>query len=193
MRIVAFGHRKRVGKDTAAKFLISHTRMTYPGLNVRKAGFSDKVKSIACELFCKHGLQAGDFYEEPQNAHLRYERLPGIEKTPVELWIGVGNGLRAATVNSVWYDYLLGNVRADLLVVKDMRFPGEADGILSQGGLVYRIDRPGVRQDNDGADDQLVGYDRWSGVITNDGDLNDLHAKIVAIAGDVLGVRQLRV
>lgn len=196
MKIIAFGHRKRVGKDTAAKFLISHLRMTQRGICVQKAGFADKVKSLACELYGHHGLMPGDFYEQSENEHLRKVRLPGIGKTPVEIWIGVGNGLRANVHDATWYEYLLRATRGvDVLVIKDMRFPVEANGILERGGHVYRIDRPGIPEDADGADDQLVTFDRWTGVLTNDSDLRIFYEKVVEVADRLLradGVRPVR-
>lgn len=186
MKIIAFGHRKRTGKDTAANFLVSHLRMTYPGINVQKRGFADKLKAVAHELYAHHGLKPGSYYEEPENAHLRYVKLPGIGMTPVEIWIALGNGVRDRVHEATWYEYLLNSSRVDVLVVKDMRFPREAEGILALGGHVYRIDRDVAPVDADGADDQLVNFDKWTGKISNNGTLQDFHREVVQIADRLL-------
>lgn len=185
MKIVAFGHRKRVGKDTAARFLISHLQVKWAGIKVVKAGFADKLKAIGHDLYGHLGLMDAEFYEQEQNAHLRYVKLAEINKTPVEIWIGLGNGVRDAVYDATWLAYLLKKTKCDIMVVKDMRFPIEADAILDRGGRVYRIDRADVKLDRDGADDQLLSYDRWTGTIDNSGDLNELYKKIVQI-GDSL-------
>lgn len=193
MRIIAFGHRKRVGKDTAARFLVSHLRITQRGISVQVAGFADKLKDIAYDLYGHLGLMSRGFYEDPENEHLRKVKLPGINKTPVEIWIAIGNGLRDLVHDSTWYDYLLRVTKGvDVLVVKDMRFPVEANGILDRGGRVYRIDRPGIPEDADGADDQLITFNRWTGVITNASDLRAFHEKIVEVADDLFRADDMR-
>jgi len=181
MKIVAFGHRKLVGKDTAAKFLVSHVSTTRKGLSIKVAGFADKLKSVCCDLYRWSGLMPGEFYEQPENAHLKGVKLPLIGMSPREIWIKFANSIRDWRMDT-WYQYLLSTVKCDLLVVKDMRFPNEADGILQRGGHVYRITRAAAPIEDDGADDQLIGYDRWTGTIENDGTLRDLHEKVVEVA-----------
>jgi hypothetical protein len=182
MLIVAFGHRKRVGKDKAAQFLISHLRIKHRGLSIIRAGFADKVKAVCYDLYKHRGLQSADFYEEPQNEHLREVILPSLNLTPRQVWINLANSIRASVSEATWFEYLLENTKADVLVVKDMRFPIEADGILAKGGKIYRIDRSEGSIDVDGADEALDDYDRWTGTITNDGTLHEFHNKIVQIA-----------
>lgn len=184
MKIIAFGHRKRVGKDTSARFLISDLRLRMHGKKIVKAGFADKVKDVAHQIYGWAGLREGDFYEDDRNAHLREVVLPLIGKTPRQLWIGVGNGVRAATgYDGTWLDYLLNATVADVLVLKDLRFPAEADGVLAKGGWVYKIVKPDEPEVTDGADEPLANYDRWTGVIDNDSCLKSLHEKIMAISG----------
>lgn len=185
MKIVAFGHRKRVGKDTAAKFLVHFLRTQNRGISVQVAGFADKVKAVSYDLYRHFDLMPGGFYDQPENEYLRGVKLPRINKTPREIWIGVGNGLRASVYQNTWYDYLFSSASADVLLIKDMRFPDEADGILDRGGRIYRIDRPGTPEEDDGADDQLVGYTRWTAVIVNGGTLSDFMHKIETIAKEL--------
>lgn len=184
IKIIAFGHRKEVGKDTASKYLITELRIRRPGISVRMVGFADKVKDVAFQLFGWAGLMPGDFYEEPQNLHLKEVILPKLGKTPRQLWIGVGNGIRAATgYDGTWLDYVFNHVKCDVMVIKDMRFPTEAEGVKRAGGWVYKINCPWAPVVADGADDPLENYQGWTGEIDNDrhGDFRHLHGQVIAI------------
>lgn len=183
MKIIAFGHRKRVGKDTAAKFLISYLRTNIRGINIQKRGFADKVKDIAFQLYAWAGVMPGNWYEDPKNEHLREVILPKICKTPRQVWIGVGNGLRAAVHEDTWLEYLFqSESKCDLLIIKDLRFPVEANGVIARGGFCYRIDRDSQIKVTDGADDPLENYDGWTGIIQNNNTPGDLYNEIVRIA-----------
>lgn len=183
MQIIAFGHRKRVGKDKASTFLITELRMRSLPLRIVRAGFADKVKDVAHQIYAWAGLMPGEFYELPENEYLKEVVLPLIGRSPRQVWIGVGNGVRGAVgYDGTWKDYLLRSTRADLLVVKDLRFPAEAEGVLSLGGWVYRIDNPRAPVVVDGADEPLADWRGWTGVVDNSGTLNDLHAAVAAIA-----------
>lgn len=183
MKFIAFGHRKRVGKDTAARFLISDLRIRMPGKKIVKVGFADKVKDVAFQIYSWAGLMPGEFYEDDRHMHLREVVLPKIGKTPRQLWIGVGNGIRqASSYDGTWLDYLLNTVQADVVVIKDMRFPTEADGIKAAGGVIYKIDRPSEPKVTDGADDPLEDYTGWTGLIKNDTTLNEFHRIITEIS-----------
>src|SRR4051812_22321919 len=99
-KIIAFGHRKEVGKDTAAKYLITELKLRYPGINIQKHGFADKVKDVAQQIYSWADLKSGEYYERLGNHYLKEVILPKLGKTPRQVWIGVGNGVR----NAVGYD-----------------------------------------------------------------------------------------
>ena len=160
--------------------MTSELRIEHKGINIIQAGFADKVKDVAYQLFSWAGLQPGSYYET--NYKLKNEILPAIGKTPRQLWIGVGNGIRQATGHDdTWLDYLIHNIKADILIIYDLRFPAEAEGIKKHGGYIFRIDRDAAPKYDDGADDPLADYTGWTGIIENNGSLNDLHKKIVQL------------
>ncbi len=69
-------------------------------------------------------------------------------------------------------------------VVTDVRFPNEAEAIVARGGVVLRVNRPGVgpREDALGqVHPSETALDDWDfdAVLVNDGTLEDLHAKVV--------------
>ncbi len=186
MFMVAFGHRKRVGKDTAARFLSSYIRLAKKGSNVQVHGFADKLKSIAHELYFWAGLHPGEFYEDEANTHLRDVILPAIGKSPRRIWIDLGTHVGRAIYWDTWVDYLQYSIFADVCIIKDMRFPNECERIKSLGGFVFKIERDDAPNDSDEADDPLKDYTGWSAVIENNGSLGALNKKIEAIGEMVL-------
>lgn len=181
MRILAFGHQKRVGKDTASGFVSQYLRVEKGVKRVKKAGFADKLKDVCHQLYGWAGLRDREFYEQPENFHLKEVILPKLGKTPRQIWISFGNEVKAATYYDTWLDYLLQATEADWLIVSDMRFPNEADRIRELGGLVVKITRPSIPHTSDAADDPLLSYQNWSAHIINDGSLADFYSKVIGV------------
>lgn len=69
------------------------------------------------------------------------------------------------------------------VVITDVRFPDEAAAIRAWGGTVIRIDKPGVGPVNGHASERLEFEP--DAVITNDGTLAELHAKVRAAVSPV--------
>jgi hypothetical protein len=185
MKILAFGHQKRVGKDTACRFALTHIRSSNLVRHVEKRGFADKVKSVTHDLYKWAGLESGSFYEEAQNEHLREVVLPLIGKTPRQIWISFGNEVKAATYRDTWIDYLLHSVKCDFLIISDLRFPNEAEKIKSMGGKVIKICRPSVPHTSDAADDPLLNYDGWDNIIYNL-EIDQFYKDVCSTVDDIL-------
>lgn len=183
MRIVAFGHRRYVGKDTAADFLISYLRLNKRGLLIRKIGFASKMKAITHDLYAWAGLQDEAYYEE--HPELKAVVIPALGKAPREIWIEYGMACREI-YRGTWLQYPLKAVRADFLILKDLRFPDEAEEILAQGGMCYRIDNPRIEKFNDRADVALADWPGWTGVLVNDTDLATFNRLIISTIGEKL-------
>lgn len=184
MKIIAFGHRKNVGKDTAVRFLSQELRLKKPGCNIMVAGFADKVKDIACQLYSWAGLQPKHYYDT--NYAEKEVVLPKIGLTPRAIWIGVGNGIRAAVTDRTWAEYLFNQPAVGFLFINDLRFPTEADHIKQRGGKVFRIDRPDQPKVTDGADEPLEGYDGWDGILLNDKGIKEFHATVMELLPELL-------
>lgn len=183
MKILAFGHQKRVGKDTAAKFVMTHLRSTNRVRHAQKKGFADKLKQICYDLYSWAGLMPGPWYEENGNAHLKEVVLPKLGKSPRQIWIAFGNEVKNAAYPDTWIDYLLHNSNCDFLIISDMRFPNEADKIRALGGKVIKITKPDVPHTSDAADDPLLSYTNWDGHIVNiQGELGKLYEDVIKIA-----------
>ncbi len=156
--------------------------MKFSGIRINSAGFADQVKKVSYDIFAWAGLQPGPYYEEAQNYPLKNVILPKINKTPRQIWVGVGNGVRQAVGHDdTWLDYLINNVNTDVLIISDLRFPAEANGLLKYGGFIYKIDRDSEPKVTDGADDPMEDYTNWTGVIKNNGTLKDLHKQVSSL------------
>lgn len=64
------------------------------------------------------------------------------------------------------------------VVLADVRFENEADAIRKAGGVVWRIERPGIDPANNHASEHALDHYDFDLVIVNDGTLNDLKAKV---------------
>jgi hypothetical protein len=62
-------------------------------------------------------------------------------------------------------------------VITDIRFYNEADWIYANGGVVWRVERPGYNGDNHKSEQQ-IDFMRVELTITNDGTLEDLEKRV---------------
>ena len=176
MKIIAFGHQKSVGKSTAAKFLDTHIRTTYPKLKVKHSSFAGKLKDVAFQMFGWAGLQRGIYYE----THYQEKEyiLPLIGKSPRDIWIAVGNKMRQID-ERVWLKNAIACPNCDIIIISDLRFKNEADYIDVNGGVNVKIKRPGIDVGTDDAETSLLGYKRWHYHIINDGTLAALNLLVI--------------
>lgn len=178
-KIIAFGHRKRVGKDTAAKFLDTHLRCH--GVRSVKLSFAAKLKAVCYDMFHWAGLQPGIFYEDEKNAHLREVVLPKIGKTPRQIWIEVGNKMREV-YSDVWIDNALhGTPSAQVLIITDLRFANEASKVKALDGKIFKIIRGDAPVSDDASDCALDDYTGWDRILENNGNLQVFHDLIAAL------------
>jgi hypothetical protein len=173
---IAFGHRKRVGKDTCAKFLLQQFRLSNSGLVV-KASFADHLKRICFDLWEGAGIHPGPYYEIEQNISERNTVLRH-GKTVRQTWIEAGNKLREVDPD-VWVNIVFDkSAAARYVIIPDLRYPNEVERVRAFGGLCVKVVNPRIDDTHDVADDALSDYDGWDEVLVNDGSLNDLYAKI---------------
>ena len=139
------------GKDTAAEALV--------GLGWERVAFADRIKAVAAAAFGWNG--------EKNEAGRRLLQDLGFA---ARLYLGSDVWVRAALEHA-----------GPRPVVTDVRFPAEAKAIKDSGGIVVRIDRPGVGPVND--DHSEVALDGWSydARIVNDSTVEELHDQIVNV------------
>lgn len=174
--LIAFGHRRRAGKDTACNFCVTHTRATTKRQLIVKAAFADKMKAMCHDLYAWAGLREGSYYDE--YPEFKEQIIPALGKSPRQIYIEFGTSVGRSIFADTWLEFVL-HLKADYKFVSDLRFPNEGHAILQAGGQVWRIDNPRVAMHDDVADSAMVDFKDWTGVIVNDGDLHTFHARIL--------------
>lgn len=172
-KIIGFGHHSRVGKDTSAKFLNTILRAQYK-INAIHVSFAWKLKEVCFQLFGWAGHKPPIHYENfPED---RTRVLQAIGKTPLQLWIEVGNKLREVYDN-VWVDFALQGqpLTADVIIISDVRFPNEINRIYELGGMCFKVTRSGVPLLDSPSDKALDNWTNWTGVLQNEGTQAELH------------------
>jgi hypothetical protein len=187
MKVIAFGHQKDVGKDTAARFVMTHLRTNSRVRKVEKRGFADKLKDVCFQLYSWAGLMPGSWYEESaERRKLKEVVLPALGKSPRQIWIAFGNEVKNAAYRDTWLQYLFQSVKCDFLIISDLRFPNEAEFIQANGGRVVKVVRPSVAHTSDAADDPLLAFAGWDHIITNDSDLTGFYQQVSRYVEEML-------
>jgi len=180
--IIAFGHRRRVGKDVATRTLIDMlAARDIPALRV---SFADGLKEICTDTFSWAGLQGPAFYEEYPRE--KEEVLPDLGLSPRDIWIDVGNKLREV-YEDVWIDLALRQPagRKAVIIISDLRYPNEAAKIRAMGGVLVKVTRDVAPVSNDVADAALADYTEWDMTLINNGTKEELQSQLVSLVNIV--------
>lgn len=120
----------------------------------------------------------GEYYDDgsPVMVHMSVRQL--LQKLGTE-------AMREGLHTNVWVNALMADYRPIKLsqdnpsywLVTDTRFPNEAEAIEERGGILLRIERPGTSTGDHPSETALDDY-KFTHVIVNDGDLNDLINKV---------------
>jgi len=174
MKIIAFGHRSRYGKDSAAKFLMTMCKLK--SINTRKIAFASKLKQCCYLMFAWAGHQPPQYYDE--NPAARDIVLEPLGFTPVELWIKFGTQMvRTELHDLTWIKAALDDAgKCDVLIISDLRFLNEVEAIRELGGLILKVDRPGYPKRDSVADNALADYSDWDMVLSAT-NLTELYAE----------------
>ncbi len=178
--IIGIGHRSRHGKDTVANLLVERLLLTHPKLSVQKLSWAWKLKDVAFQLYGHLGLRYPAFYETEEGASLRNVKIPGIDKTPVEIWIDLGT---PAIRDNVWHETWVSWVKAqqstcNVIVCPDTRFLNEVEAC----AVTIKVWNPCVPpRVGKSVDEILAHYTGWDHVIVNEWDMDHLREDVNAL------------
>lgn len=163
---IGLGHYSRAGKDSFARAFKSFIE-DLSSLCVREVSFASKLKEVCHALYGWAGLHSEEYYNDPAHEHERncpLWLLNGL--TPVEIWVRFGtSAVRNNVYDRTWIDCLLNRAwTEDIVVIRDVRFLNEVEAIWAHGGIVWKIERPGVHPKDTAADQALVSFDKWDHV-----------------------------
>lgn len=183
MRIIGLAGRKRSGKDTVGKHIC--------------AEYGFMVESFARPL--KESIRViYGWTSDHTDGELKEVTCPYWQVTPRAVMQQLGTEIGRQLDRDLWRKSLerrLMNVMQHEdensipvgVVITDVRFPNEADGIRDLGGEVWRVVRPSLGQQTDfhPSETSLDRY-RFDNEVVNDGSLEDLYAKVrVLLCGNI--------
>lgn len=176
MKIVGFGCKAQVGKDTAAAYL----EQKFPG-KVKQVAFADKLKRITMDLF---GLTHDQCYGPKE---IKETVDPRYGLSPREIMQKVGEKMREIHP-SIWVDTVFNSTIPrgveegfDCFVISDVRYPNEGDRVHENGGVVVRVDRVAGGTSvgsNHSSETSMDDYTEFDFIIENNSSLEDYHQQL---------------
>lgn len=164
-RLIGLTGRKRAGKSSVAAILVAEFGFVEVSFAAPLRGFvagllGCSVEDMEAFKEDPHPVLGG---KSPRYAMQTIGTEWGRDMIAGDLWVRVARRR---------IQQLLKN--GQRVVVSDVRFPNEAELVLELGGYGWRVQRPGL-SDNDSHISEAGLPDHWiSAEIENDGDLNDL-------------------
>jgi hypothetical protein len=160
----------------------------HPKLTVLKFSFAWQLKEVCHTLYGWMGLEGPEFYEMPENEHLRSVKIQPINLNPVEIWIALSKAIREDVYDRTFLDMFKHTVKADILIVPDFRFPMEEEVF----DYKIKVNNSRVPPKNTPPDRALDGYTGWNYQINNESDLGDLRRQTITILREILDVQSQR-
>lgn len=170
-----------MGKDTTTRALREILSGYFPNITVECRAFADPMYEICHKLWGWDGFKTKEHYDLfPQDKNIV---LPHVGKTPRTLLIELGTpAIRKVIWEDTWTQYLLNLCPRDeqrVVLISDVRMPGEFDAIKEAGGVCVKVTRPGIEVHSDVADSALENRE-FDFDILNDSSPDDLGEKAMA-------------
>lgn len=135
-RIIGLTGYKGSGKSTVAKILVDDYCYT-------EYSFASSLKSM-CSCF-------GLTNEQLHNPELKEVIDPRLQKTPREIMQDMGTIVKEYLGADIWVKLIDQQIQLhnnELIVISDVRYQNEMDYVRSLGGIIVKINRNVVKQDN---------------------------------------------
>lgn len=181
-QLIGLVGKKRVGKDTAAGFLVKdHGFVRY--------AFADPLKATMLDLdpWIPEGydLSGGHAYERLSVVVAGVGWEAAKENGEVRRLLQAhGVAIRNHVDPDVWLRATMDKVvREDKpVVITDVRFPNEADAIEAAGGLLVRVVRAGAPNDDAHLSETALDSRECGALVVNDGSLESLRSAVWHLA-----------
>jgi len=165
------------GKDSVRSILEKH--YDYDGL-----AFADPIRDMLTALLDSIGL-SGEWLTDRE---LKEKDIPELGLSYRKMAQALGTEWGRQLKESLWLDIAAAKIAmyrqydSPGVVISDVRFPNEAEWVKAQGGVVWKIIRPGVEPVRAHASEALVNTLPYDYVIDNRGSIADLdHAVAMAL------------
>lgn len=186
--IIGFGHRMRVGKDTACQAILRERSGQY---NIQQCSFAKALKQEVTEAAGASGGMQNLFYTAFFPDWVKFDSDAPMD----DLDCPLGKQRLLLQYWGVWRreedpDYWVKQVaeqiakdKPDIALISDMRFENEM-ALVQRYGEAVRIDRPSVRSPNSHISEEALASvpdDKWDAVLTNDCDLETFRKRAVTM------------
>jgi hypothetical protein len=165
------------GKDTVRDFL--QARHEFNGI-----AFADPIRDMLSALFASCGVSD----EWMTERHLKEKDIPSIGASYRKMAQMLGTEWGREIDPNFWLKITEAKVRyineidSGGIVISDVRFPNEAEWVQSQGGLLWKVLRPGIESVRSHASEELINSLPYDYVIDNRGSIEELgHAVDMAL------------
>lgn len=173
--IIGFSGYARSGKDTASDILVERHGFT-------KIAFADSLRDF---LYAQNPIVVTDEGWEPLSQVIDQYGWDGYKQSNYvdsirELIQRTGTEAGRNTMwENVWVDATMRKViGVGNFAFSDPRFPNEADAIRKRGGIVIRINRPGVGPANNHPSETSLDDYQFDYIVDNDGTIEDLSEEL---------------
>lgn len=171
--IIALSGWARSGKDTVATaFLEAHPEY-------RRIAFADKLKAVAVRIDPLLSSNERRWWRRVKPVRLStllavcggdWDQAKGSPWGPaLRIFLqNLGVAVREELGESTWVDAALALADEPDIIITDCRFKNEARAVKERGGIVVRIQRPGVVAANDHISEHDLDDWRWDVIIENE-------------------------
>ena len=157
--IIGIGCCSNAGKDTLADFIVDILSKFPIRRKISKKSFAFLGKDLCFQIFGIYGLKTRQHYDLTETRAERDQIIPLLGKTPVQIWVTVGNTIRQI-YPYYWIDALFKEAESLLykesgvekyLIIPDVRFLNEAQAIRNRQGFLIKVesDRAIVKSESD--------------------------------------------
>jgi hypothetical protein len=170
---IALSGAARSGKDTVADYLVKNYGYV-------KVSFASPIREALYRLNPEIDVDGYDMRLATAVKLLGWEQLKtasnGIRGLMQRMGSEVGREMFGP---NIWVDIALKEAeKYEKVVFPDCRFPNEALAVSNAGGVVWRVERPGVTAANEHESETALDSYEFSQIIANDGSLEDLWKSI---------------
>ena len=175
--IIAFGHQKQVGKDTAVNTIYREYN------NVIKYSLAGPLYEI-CGLLNKEFFSKNYYDANPEKKSIPMSN----GKTPRQFLIEVGQKMKEVCGKDCWVNLAIDcakNIQPKNLLISDVRYREEADKLKEHGAVFVKVVRPDLRHTSDEADDDLLDWNGWDHLLVNDCSKTLFESRAVALYEEI--------
>ncbi len=185
--IIGISGKKRSGKDTLCAALLP--LLSQAGLEAKRRALADSLKDEVTDAlwpcYRRFGMAWGDVRGLLDDCATKEDFRPLLQVWGTDFRRTLFGGDYWLLAMSKWIKGNAGPGHA--VIVPDVRFSGEADWVHAQGGVVVRVERPGLLSaDQHISETALDDYTGFDAVVVNDGTREDLAEKAVLLAANLL-------